>query len=734
MRNSYRCSVLVGGWRKECFLLENGSEKLVLCLVDRGRMSKSKFFGSIKLEIEFGKKGLPVREFVLSGEGDKYFWVLWRYLEGEPKWHWDKKDSYRLGVFCYGLHKKGLFHMDLKPGNILWRENKIVGLLDFEEAKKGVKWKIMDLANTLSWILVSGGSEEAFLRGYGVGVLDDKMEKFLKKYLKERMTEGNKGAFLVLAKRRLNNFKREISEKLIRLDDLARYRRENKNKKVVFAIGAFELLHWGHIKFLERTKKAGDLLVLGVMSDASRKRIEGEVYSIIGERTRAETLSYFANLVDKVVVVEGDDIRLPLKKLRPDVLVVAKRDLRRGVRREEEVDLVESYGGRVWQLGHSSPRMSSSQMIKRVAQQKISQVLNMGDERRPILRPEGVIKNRKMVEMGDLVDLKESWKKKGKTVVFTSLSADLFHVGHARFIQKAKSLADVLVVGVPNNKSLARLKGPGRPIVDEKARAMVLVALPYVDRVVIFSQMTILECLRRLKPDVFFTVKEDWNAGLARSPEAKLIKSTGGKIVRSERMAPYISASLMINKAAGEVLKEVFVEVLRAAEENPMINADFDPFAVESQLAAREAGFYKKVVEEVNKRGKCVFCDLKEKYLIKEKNGVVLTVALYPYIDGHLLIIPRRHVETVGELTKKEWRAVYELQAVARRLLTEKLGIKNFWFLLREGDGVAAGKTVKHLHYHVLPYDAGVIKMGGARLSVAPVDLSKKLRGDKNDK
>ncbi len=729
MRTGYKCSVLVGGWRKDCFLLEKKDEKLVVCLVDKDKISKYKFFRSIRLESEFGKKGLPVRKLVTSGEGDKYFWVVWKYLRGEPKWEWDEKDSYRLGVFCHKLHKKGLFHMDVKPGNILWWGNKIVGLLDFEEVKKDGRWKMRDMVNTLSWVKVSGGNQQAFLTGYGVRKIDDKMEKLLEKYIKNRMTEGSSRAFLVLAKKKLDDYRREVSEKLIELNDLLGYRKENRNKKIVFAVGAFELLHWGHLKFLERIKKAGDFLVLGVMSDVSRKRIGGEVYSIIGERTRAETLCYFANLVDKVVIVEGDDVRLPVKKLKPDVMVMTKRDLKKGVRKEEEVDLVESYGGKVWQVGHSNPRVSSSQMIKKVAQQKINQILEVEGEREPILRPTGVIKNRKMIEVEDLANLRDGWKKKGKTVVFTSLSADLFHVGHARFIQKAKSLADVLVVGVPSNKSLTKLKGPGRPIVDEKARMMVLATLPYVDRVVIFSQTTILKCLRQLKPDVFFTVKEDWNSGLAQSPEASLIQSIGGKIVRSERMAPYISASLMINKAAGEVLKEVFMEVLKATEENPVINADFDPFAVESQLAARESGFYKKVLEEVGKRGKCVFCDLKKKYLIKEIDRVVLTVALYPYIDGHLLIIPRRHIEAGDDLTRKEREAIYKLQMVAKRLLKEKLGIENYWFLVREGNGVAVGKTVNHWHYHVLPYDAGVIKMGDTKLNMVPMDLAKKLGG-----
>ena len=63
---------------------------------------------------------------------------------------------------------------------------------------------------------------------------------------------------------------------------------------------------------------------------------------------------------------------------------------------------------------------------------------------------------------------------------------------------------------------------------------------------------------------------------------------------------------------------------------------------------ARTGGYYGKIWTTV---GKCVFCDLREKYIVHEENGVVITVPLFAYIDGNLMIIPRRHVKSIKELT-----------------------------------------------------------------------------------
>jgi len=119
---------------------------------------------------------------------------------------------------------------------------------------------------------------------------------------------------------------------------------------------------------------------------------------------------------------------------------------------------------------------------------------------------------------------------------------------------------------------------------------------------------------------------------------------------------------------------------------------------------------------------------LRSERKIAEKNGVVLTVALFPYIDGHLLIIPRRHVERLGELNEKEQETIFYLEKYGAKILKERLGVENIWILLREGEGIKAGKTVNHFHVHLIPYDQEVIKMGEKRLTMEPIVMAKKLR------
>src|SRR5687767_3825308 len=66
--------------------------------------------------------------------------------------------------------------------------------------------------------------------------------------------------------------------------------------------------------------------------------------------------------------------------------------------------------------------------------------------------------------------------------------------------------------------------------------------------------------------------------------------------------------------------------------------------------------------------GKCVFCDLKDKYIIFEENGMALTVIMFAYIDGHCLIVPRRHVRSVKELTPQEWETARKMMYIAKKL------------------------------------------------------------------
>lgn len=93
-------------------------------------------------------------------------------------------------------------------------------------------------------------------------------------------------------------------------------------------------------------------------------------------------------------------------------------------------------------------------------------------------------------------------RAQGKTVVFTNGCFDLVHIGHLRLFKKARTYGDALVVAINSDASLARLKGPKRPLVPEKYRAELLAALEPVDYVVIFGEDTPYEVIRQLKPDI----------------------------------------------------------------------------------------------------------------------------------------------------------------------------------------------------------------------------------------
>ncbi|MEK7152703.1 MAG: HIT family protein [Patescibacteria group bacterium] len=118
---------------------------------------------------------------------------------------------------------------------------------------------------------------------------------------------------------------------------------------------------------------------------------------------------------------------------------------------------------------------------------------------------------------------------------------------------------------------------------------------------------------------------------------------------------------------------------------------------------ARTGGYYGEIWQNV---GKCVFCDLRDKYIVIEENGVVMTVALFAYIDGNVMIVPRRHVRSIKALTSAEWETMRKFMYIAKKLVRRVHGIKGVQYVLRDG-GITAQSTVSdHLHIHVIPFDA----------------------------
>jgi rfaE bifunctional protein nucleotidyltransferase chain/domain len=93
-------------------------------------------------------------------------------------------------------------------------------------------------------------------------------------------------------------------------------------------------------------------------------------------------------------------------------------------------------------------------------------------------------------------------KRRGHRIVFANGCFDSLHVGHIRYLEGARREGDVLVVGVNADSSVCNLKGPGRPILDERARAHLVAALRCVDYVVPFAEPNVEALLEELRPDV----------------------------------------------------------------------------------------------------------------------------------------------------------------------------------------------------------------------------------------
>jgi D-beta-D-heptose 7-phosphate kinase / D-beta-D-heptose 1-phosphate adenosyltransferase len=127
----------------------------------------------------------------------------------------------------------------------------------------------------------------------------------------------------------------------------------------------------------------------------------------------------------------------------------------------------------------------------------------------------------------------ERHRRDGRRVVFTNGCFDILHRGHVTFLNRAKELGDVLVVGVNTDSGVRRLKGPGRPVNALEDRMEVLAALSCIDHLVPFDEDTPTEVIRAVRPDVFVKGGDYTEAEL---PEAPVVRELGGVV----HILPYV--------------------------------------------------------------------------------------------------------------------------------------------------------------------------------------------------
>lgn len=124
--------------------------------------------------------------------------------------------------------------------------------------------------------------------------------------------------------------------------------------------------------------------------------------------------------------------------------------------------------------------------------------------------------------------LVDNCKKAGGVVVTTNGTFDILHQGHVSYLHAARSMGDILIVGLNSDASVKRYKGPTRPINSETARAMVMAALRSVDAVCVFTEDTPVEWLQFLQPHIH--VKGgDWD--VQKIPETAVMAQWSGKVV-----------------------------------------------------------------------------------------------------------------------------------------------------------------------------------------------------------
>jgi ATP adenylyltransferase len=146
------------------------------------------------------------------------------------------------------------------------------------------------------------------------------------------------------------------------------------------------------------------------------------------------------------------------------------------------------------------------------------------------------------------------------------------------------------------------------------------------------------------------------------------------------------------------------------------------------QIAYREARFTQQYDNIWQSVGKCVFCDLREKYIFFEENDVVMAVSLFAYIDGHLMIIPRRHIRTTKDLTEREWQTIRKFTYIAKKLIRQVHRVQGMQII--EKEGAQAQSTVsEHIHFHCVPFDAPDLSTWNYRqLKLTPLENAQAYR------
>ena len=133
------------------------------------------------------------------------------------------------------------------------------------------------------------------------------------------------------------------------------------------------------------------------------------------------------------------------------------------------------------------------------------------------------------------------WRLLEKKIVFTNGCFDLLHLGHVDYLSKAADLGDKLVIGLNSDVSTSALKGPGRPIIDQYSRSIMLASLSFVDAVILFDEPTPLELIGQVRPDILV---KGADYSVDQIVGADLVLDYGGDVQTIEYLSGYSTTNI----------------------------------------------------------------------------------------------------------------------------------------------------------------------------------------------
>lgn len=150
----------------------------------------------------------------------------------------------------------------------------------------------------------------------------------------------------------------------------------------------------------------------------------------------------------------------------------------------------------------------------------------------------------KILSLAKAVTKIAEWKANGDKTVFSNGCFDIIHAGHVDYLEKSKQKGDHLIIGLNTDHSVSRIKGEGRPIVDEVSRSRVLAALEFVDAVVMFDEDTPYNLIKALTPDILVKGKD---YEICNIVGADIVLGNGGKVETIE-LTEGLSTTIVVNK------------------------------------------------------------------------------------------------------------------------------------------------------------------------------------------